>query len=178
MNDFNILAASIMSGVSVHQIRAWEKRYQAVIPSRLNNNFRSYSQENIVRLKLLGELTKHGISISKIAKLDTSELQKQFDVLGLHHNLKIEEDILGDVSEKFNLLIKLFDAEKFDVVIHEIHKLRNLSDVISIVTPMMKYILSQETLLNHSAKKNVFSTLVEKTQEISLYSQSPELKHG
>jgi DNA-binding transcriptional MerR regulator len=178
MNDFNILAASIMSGVSVHQIRAWEKRYQAVTPSRLNNNFRSYSQENIVRLKLLGDLTRHGISISKIAQLPTFELQKQFDALGLHHNIKMVDDILGDVNEKFNVLVKLYEAEKYDVVSHEIQKLKTLADVISIVAPMMKHILSQEDSLNNVRIKMVFSVLVDKTQEISLYFQSPELKLG
>lgn len=178
MNDFNILAASIMSGVSVHQIRAWEKRYKAVTPSRLNNNFRSYSQENIIRLKLLGDLTKHGISISKIAKLETLELQKQFDALGLHHNMKIEQDILGEVHEKFNVILGLYEAEKYDVVSHEIQKLKTLSDVISIVAPMMRFILSQPNSLIHERRKMIFSVLVDKTQEISLYFQAPELKHG
>lgn len=173
MNDFNILAASIMSGVSVHQIRAWEKRYNAVTPSRLGNNFRSYSQKDILRLKLLGGLTRHGISISKVAPLETNELQKEFDKLGIQHSQKIEEDILGGVSEKLNLLINLFEAGKYDVVNHEIKKLNTLTDVTSIVAPMMKHIISRSDSLSNENRKIIFSVLVDKTQEISLCLQSP-----
>ena len=60
--------------LSPHVIRAWEKRYQAVVPQRSAKNRRLYSEENIQRLQLLKKVTEAGHSISQVAVLDTSEL--------------------------------------------------------------------------------------------------------
>ena len=43
-----------------HVIRAWEKRYQAVVPQRSAKNRRLYSEENIQRLQLLKKVTEAG----------------------------------------------------------------------------------------------------------------------
>lgn len=57
-----------------HVIRAWEKRYQAVVPQRSAKNRRLYSEENIQRLQLLKKVTEAGHTISQVAGLDTAEL--------------------------------------------------------------------------------------------------------
>ena len=57
-----------------HVIRAWEKRYQAVVPQRSAKNRRLYSEENIQRLQLLKKVTEAGHTISQVAGLDTTEL--------------------------------------------------------------------------------------------------------
>lgn len=60
--------------LTAHVIRAWEKRYQAVVPQRSAKNRRLYSEENIQRLQLLKKITQAGHSISRVAGLDTTEL--------------------------------------------------------------------------------------------------------
>ena len=32
MNSYNIQMVSKLTGISIHTLRAWEKRYQAVVP--------------------------------------------------------------------------------------------------------------------------------------------------
>ena len=64
------------SGVKADLIRAWERRYEAVIPSRTDGGHRVYSDLDIARLKLLNQATTEGHSISQIAQLSLEELQK------------------------------------------------------------------------------------------------------
>ena len=47
MQYFNIQVASQLSGVASATIRAWEKRYNAVVPERGDNKHRLYSEKDI-----------------------------------------------------------------------------------------------------------------------------------
>ncbi len=62
------------TGLSTHLIRAWEKRYSAVVPKRTETNRRLYSDSDIDRLKLLTRLIAEGHSIGQIAGLDRGRL--------------------------------------------------------------------------------------------------------
>ncbi len=70
-----IQRASQLSGLTAHVIRIWERRYNALSPSRTCTNRRMYCDEAITRLKLLRALTENGHRIGSVAKLCTSELQ-------------------------------------------------------------------------------------------------------
>ena len=63
------------TGLSADVIRAWERRYGAVAPSRSDGGQRLYSEEDVVRLVLLRNATAQGHSIGEIATLDTSALE-------------------------------------------------------------------------------------------------------
>lgn len=63
------------TGLSIHVIRVWEKRYGAVQPLRASNNRRLYSQEDIERLQLLREATLAGYAIGQIARATHAELE-------------------------------------------------------------------------------------------------------
>lgn len=63
------------TGLSSHVIRVWERRYNAVSPRRTETNRRLYSDGDIERLKLLGEATQIGHTISNIAGLSDDELR-------------------------------------------------------------------------------------------------------
>jgi methanogenic corrinoid protein MtbC1 len=71
-----IQSASIRSGLSPHVIRIWERRYEALTPSRTGTNRRMYCDEEIERLKILRELTENGHRIGNIARLDRSQLDE------------------------------------------------------------------------------------------------------
>lgn len=64
------------TGLSPHLIRVWEKRYQAVEPSRTNTNRRLYSDAEIERLSLLRDITNSGHRIGNIAALPTERLRQ------------------------------------------------------------------------------------------------------
>ncbi len=167
MNDFNIQAASMMSGVSVHQIRAWEKRYHALNPRRLGNNFRSYTHENIERLRLLGELTRSGIAISKIAGLETEELKKQSGILNVQLSSNVEVEKTSDTKEKLELLLNFLMAKRFDLVKHEVLKLKTLGSITGVLIPIMKFLMNETSSLSDQESKKMLSVLLEETNRIS-----------
>lgn len=75
-NSANYLISTVAkrSGVKSDLVRAWERRYQAVTPSRTAGGHRVYTDQDIARLKLLNEATNHGHSIGQIARLSLDEL--------------------------------------------------------------------------------------------------------
>jgi DNA-binding transcriptional MerR regulator len=77
MNDKNFYSIKYVSqrtGLTPHVIRAWEKRYQAVVPQRSPKNRRLYSEDDVQRLQLLRKVTDTGQNISQVAQLESAEL--------------------------------------------------------------------------------------------------------
>lgn len=64
------------TGLGIHAIRVWEKRYGAVQPARAANNRRLYSEKDVERLKLLRQATDAGHSIGQIARVSSSDLHR------------------------------------------------------------------------------------------------------
>lgn len=62
------------TGLTPHVIRAWEKRYQAVVPLRSPTNRRLYSEDDVRRLQMLKQLTDTGHTISRVAGLTPYDL--------------------------------------------------------------------------------------------------------
>ena len=63
------------TGLTLHVLRAWERRYGVVEPVRTSGGQRLYSDADVERLRLLRELTDAGRSISQIAGLQVEELR-------------------------------------------------------------------------------------------------------
>jgi methanogenic corrinoid protein MtbC1 len=63
------------TGLSADVIRAWERRYGAVHPSRSDGRQRLYTEDDVVRLSLLQRATSAGHSIGEIATLDVDALE-------------------------------------------------------------------------------------------------------
>jgi len=75
MERFNIKAVVKFSGVNAHTLRAWERRYQVIKPSREPNGRRLYSLKDAERLKLLAALVGEGHAISHLSKLTDEDLR-------------------------------------------------------------------------------------------------------
>jgi len=64
------------TGLSPFLIRAWERRYNAISPSRSDTKRRLYTNDDIVRLSLLKKATSLGENIGNIANLTNEDLKK------------------------------------------------------------------------------------------------------
>ena len=62
------------TGLSADLVRAWERRYKVVKPSRSEGGQRLYSDADIERLRLLYRATLAGRSIGQVAELSTEAL--------------------------------------------------------------------------------------------------------
>ena len=63
------------TGLTAHVLRAWEKRYGAIRPTRSESGRRVYSDLDIRRLKLLSRVTKQGHPIGSVATLPDEVLE-------------------------------------------------------------------------------------------------------
>ena len=64
------------TGLSADALRAWERRYGAVQPTRTSGGQRLYSVNDVERLILLKRATGAGHSIGEIARLDRETLER------------------------------------------------------------------------------------------------------
>lgn len=72
---YPIRAVSLMTGLGLDTLRAWERRYQAVVPGR-GDRGRFYTDDDVARLRQLAELVKRGHAIGTIARLPDRELSR------------------------------------------------------------------------------------------------------
>ena len=63
------------TGLTPAVLRAWEKRYAVVVPSRTDGGQRLYTDDDVERLALLRRSVEEGRSISQVAAIPTDELQ-------------------------------------------------------------------------------------------------------
>ncbi len=64
------------TGLTPDLLRAWEKRYGAVQPTRTSGGQRNYSDADIERLRLLVSATEAGRQIGQVARLGNEELRE------------------------------------------------------------------------------------------------------
>lgn len=122
---YPIKVVSQMTGLSVHVIRAWEKRYNVVEPDRSDTNRRLYSEEEIEKLKLLNDAVHSGHNIGGIANLSLTELKKLIAKENL--NSAVTNDKLippADPDKSMNEImseclnaIKSYDAKKLESIL-------------------------------------------------------------
>jgi DNA-binding transcriptional MerR regulator/methylmalonyl-CoA mutase cobalamin-binding subunit len=113
-----IRVAAQKTGLSPHLIRIWERRYNAVTPSRTESNRRLYTDKQIERLRLLRRATRAGENISQIAQLSHEELRQLVDSLELPSGVKLIAIGNKELEEKAErILADCLDAiERLDPI--------------------------------------------------------------
>lgn len=83
--QYSIGTVARLTGLSPERIRAWEARYKAITPKRSATGRRTYTDEQLSRLKLLVEITKYGHAISAVARLPDDQLSEAIDASRSKH---------------------------------------------------------------------------------------------
>lgn len=143
-DGFSIQFVSQVTGINAHTLRAWEKRYSAVVPQRNTKGKRLYSQDNIERLKKLIFLVNMGSSISDISGLETERLEELVSQYDVSKPKKVEKKAAADVdinSTLQNLVMALY-GYKLDIISHELDKIKAQLGprdfALSILSPLLK----------------------------------------
>jgi DNA-binding transcriptional MerR regulator len=142
-DGFSIQFVSQVTGINAHTLRAWEKRYQAVVPQRNSKGKRLYSDDDITRLKKIIFLVNMGSSISDIAKLDDErlkELEKEYDS---SKTVVRKKTVLPqiDVNSTLQNLVMALKGYKLDIISHELAKVKESLGprdfALSILSPLL-----------------------------------------
>ncbi len=120
IKSYSIKAVAKETGLTPFVIRAWEKRYQAVVPERTDTNRRVYSSEDVEKLRLLFKATQKGHSIGNIANLSLEDLQEMISINRGDENIIHDDNSkigTNDLDEQLELCmqaIQELDADKFE----------------------------------------------------------------
>ena len=76
MKGYRIKTVASATGVSPELLRAWERRYKVVSPTRSPGGYRAYSEQDVLKLRLLRDLTSRGFAISEVASLGVADLER------------------------------------------------------------------------------------------------------
>lgn len=143
--QYLIGTVSKRSGVKSDLVRAWERRYQAVEPTRTAGGHRVYTDQDIARLKLLNQATSHGHSISQIAQFSLDELKKLLQQEETHSPVSQTEFLTGDklflaedYIEKCYASVLAFDAKGLESHFENaIVELRTQAFIEDLLTPLL-----------------------------------------
>lgn len=142
---FTIQLAAELSGLTTHTIRAWEKRYQALKPNRSESGRRLYTEPEVERLTLLGQLTQLGSSIGQIANLPDEELKEIYLKL-TQHTTSLQRPTSGLSETELNQRItQLFAALKdyqMGTIVNILEEMKQLISpremALQVLGPMLK----------------------------------------
>ena len=142
-----IQIVSRRTGLSADVIRAWERRYKAVKPSRSSNGRRLYSDNDVKKLMLLQRIISGGRRIGDIAKLNVKNLE---DLVESAESATVIKSSLanrpstGSVMESFDGCIEAIgelDANKlinsFEVAYQELGPVFLLEDLFA---PLVQHV--------------------------------------
>lgn len=73
---YPVRLVALRTGLSPHALRAWERRYRVVTPTRSEGGQRLYTDLDVERLLRLRRLTERGHAIGRIAALPVEELAR------------------------------------------------------------------------------------------------------
>jgi len=136
---YNIQLASSLSGINVHNLRAWERRYSAVTPDRDSVGRRLYSKDHVQKLFLLNQLVKEGTAIRHIAEKSSDELLSLVEEKGLESDLNFDQkpNEEEEIHLSFNAMTMALNFKKFDIVTHELNKAISKYDLRKVVFELL-----------------------------------------
>ena len=130
--SFSIKNLEHLSGIKAHTIRIWEKRYGLFEPERTETNIRLYNLESLQKLLNVSMLYKNGFKISKIAKMESNEINDKV------HNITLQKSPYDWSLGLFKLSMINFDQRLFTNTFEELLEKMSFGEIFqSIFTPLM-----------------------------------------
>ncbi len=121
--SFSIRDMENLSGIKAHTIRIWEKRYNLFSPERTSTNIRTYSIGSLQKLLNITLLYNNGYKISKIAKLDESQIPMMVKEIVAQNSKK------NHALNAFKLAMLNFDQPLFQKTYNSLLVERSFRDV-------------------------------------------------
>lgn len=164
---YSIKAVSQATGLSIETLRAWERRYQIVQPTRDDNGRRAYRPQDVIRLRKLREATERGHPISRLARLGEGDIER---LLGQSAAGRGGLSPLQNVAAQILEAAEDYRAADCDRLLATTLALLPLPQVVQeIISPLMREVgerwhrgelsIGQERLVSMSLRKQLSSVL-------------------
>lgn len=136
---FGIKVISNSCGVLPHTLRVWEQRYNVFQPERTKTGLRLYSQDDLVKAKLLVGLIDQGHSISSLASYSIAELKSMISSFSVQTIIPALNSLVS-----YKNLLKYLSNYNIDMLATELQHLRlNVGAkefIFEIILPVMREI--------------------------------------
>lgn len=140
MSKYRIRTVSQMTGLSPALIRAWEARYQLVVPERTPSGYRLYSDEDVALLVGAQRLVQRGIAPMEVAQLPRAHLREASGAAV--HEPPLSSSVVGSYSEHVERLVAAFgrfnQAEAESLLSRPLSMLPPLEACRQLLVPLMR----------------------------------------
>jgi DNA-binding transcriptional MerR regulator/methylmalonyl-CoA mutase cobalamin-binding subunit len=136
MHVYNIKMVSKLVGIPTVTIRAWEKRYEVVVPQRTQSGHRLYSDQDIEDLLWLKKhIDEHGITISQAIK----RLRQTRETLDKKVTITVEQSAFQSYAEQIYESLVNFRSDQANHLIDLVFSMFHYEDVFhKILTPILQ----------------------------------------
>lgn len=118
---YRIRTVSEMTGIPRNTLIAWERRYGFVRPARHENGYRSYTDEDIERLRRVQNAIKAGLKVSEaMALLSSGESDGLREVEALRRGGADVEGTLDAVWEELTDALVNYRRERVDEILNRL----------------------------------------------------------
>ena len=188
MEDYlSIGELSTLTGIGVHTLRVWEKRYGAPHSQRLPSGHRRYPKEEVPRLKAIASALESGYRASKVVTATMEELQ---GLMGLAPFTKakvdtqaIEQDQLASNKMVIESWIQLIHVCNDDALLQGFHEQWGrhgaLNFILNFAAPLLERVgkgwETEELTISHEhfASECLVSFLSEKWRQMNIRKTGP-----
>jgi MerR family transcriptional regulator, light-induced transcriptional regulator len=137
---YPIRAAAKLTGIGIDTLRAWERRYSAVTPTR-DDRGRMYTEADVARLRLLQGAVEHGHSIGRLAGLSDAELRNLTTVAGTIERPRADSTRSGSLDTTvLTMALREYDAAGVD---HELARLAAVLRPLDLLQDVLMPVLTQ-----------------------------------
>ena len=153
------------TGISSDVIRAWERRYNAVISQRTSTNRRLYSDSDIEKLALLKRAINSGRRIGDIANLSYDDLFELVTGDESNKSTTYSRPSTGTIMELFDEAItniKEMNALQLDIT------LSNAVAMLSTTDFLMEFLKPLHNYINDECSRGTLRYIQEKFAKISI----------
>lgn len=148
---FPIREVSRLTGVNPVTLRAWERRYGLIEPTRTESGHRLYSMTEIERVRSIVEWIDRGVSVSKVGKI----LAKTEPLKALAHIIS-DDQVQADYQQwqrQVKRAVSAFDDLELDRVYGQIFSSYSLPVVFQdILLPLWRQLLLGQDAFGHTSE--------------------------
>ena len=121
-----------LSGVKAHTLRIWEKRYDIITPRRTPTNIRYYLDEDLKIILNIALLNRHGIKISKIAKMERAEIHRKVAEI-----TDVDESFEGQLDSLTISLLELDEVKFIKLLSKNIEQRGCIETMLEVIYPLL-----------------------------------------
>jgi len=148
---FPIREVSRMTGINPVTLRAWERRYGLIQPTRTESGHRLYSMTDIERVRSILDWIERGVAVSKVGKILART--EPLKVLSRIIPDEMVQDDYAQWQQQMHAAVSAFDDIQLEQVYGQIFSSYPLSVVFQdILMPLWKQLLQRQEMFGQTSE--------------------------